>query len=198
VADKTQDRANANAQAARSFVHTNRFGSRCGWIKRRDTQSLAQSADANRCPRQAIACFAAHPIHGYRKLSVGPLSAEFANHLDWAGMSILGITSAAGSSYTDFGMTATTPMNGNNSLMGSIVEVNHDLLDQDSCEPLPGTVVRTRRIPRGRQIVRQRQQAGTINLRARSSVSVQTVQALLKLRDSLQRHIPPCFQFAGN
>jgi hypothetical protein len=82
--------------------------------------------------------------------------------------------------------------------MGSIVEIDNHLLDKDACETLPGSRICRWRIPCRWQVMRQFHQACAIDLRARSSICLQTTEALFQLGDALQSHIPTGFQFPSD
>ena len=102
-----------------------------------------------------LARLAAHSIHRYGKLPVRPLAATFTNNLHGARVPICRISAGSHASDTNLSVSTAIPMWCDGSLVGFIVKIDHDFLDQNAGESLPGSRLGARRVPRRRQIVRQ-------------------------------------------
>jgi hypothetical protein len=89
-------------------------------------------------------------------------------------------------------------MDRHNCFMHCIIEINDDLLDEDSCKSLLGAHGGAWRIPGCRQVVGQRQQAFSIDLRPRSYIFVHSSETLFQLIDALQSYVPTRLQFTSN
>ncbi|WP_292519858.1 hypothetical protein [Mesorhizobium sp.] len=65
---------------------------------------------------------------------------------------------------TQLRMASAGPMNQQHGLVGRLIEVAHDLLNQDVDEPLLGPGIGRRCVPHCRQIVSELEQTGAIDL----------------------------------
>ncbi len=92
--------------------------------------------------------FAPHTVHGHGEFPIGPLSAELANHLDRARMSIIRGTPGSHAGHADLGVAPTGPVDGDHGLLGRIVEIEDHLTHEDTSQPLFRPRVRARRVPR--------------------------------------------------
>lgn len=150
-------RADADLQATRSFIDTERLAARCLSIELSDAKAFPELAHSHRRPGFTIGGLAAHSVHRHSELPVRPSTAKFPHNLDRCGMPILGVSTVLGAGDAKLGMSATRPMHSDDGFVRRLVEVDHDFLDQESCQALLRPGVGCDAVPDVRQIVRERE-----------------------------------------
>lgn len=83
-------------------------------------------------------------------------------------------------------------------LMCCVVEINDDLLDEDTCKPLLGAHSGARRVPGYWQVVGQHQQAFSVVLRLRGSNLIHSREPLFHLCNTLKSYAQAGLQFTSN
>jgi hypothetical protein len=89
-------------------------------------------------------------------------------------------------------------MDNEHCLIGFLIVVDDDFLNEDTREPLFGARVRARSVPSSRQIVSKGQQCVSINLGPPLDLSFEILNAALQLIHTFQSTIPTALQFARN
>ena len=126
------DRPHADSQALRRFIDADGLP-RAAHLDRR---GQSPSAHAARAPERssmtiAIGRLAAHPIHRHRQLPIRPLTTKPADHLDWARVAILGVAAGTYAGHAYFRVASADPVNRHNRLVGRLIQIDHDFLDED-------------------------------------------------------------------
>ena len=82
-------------------------------------------------------------------------------------------------------------------LIGRLIQVEHDLLDEDAQQALFGPRVGAGRVSGGWEIVCEVHQRRSVDPRTHCGIGGETGDALLELGDALERSIPPRLQLSG-
>lgn len=126
------------------------------------------------------------------------MAAELSDHLDWAQLAIGRIAPASHARHAQFGVTAAVPVNGYARFIRRIVEVDHDLSDENVSNALLCSRIRARRVPRGRQVMCQCHQCRWIDFWVQNRRAVVLGNAVLEMSNALECRIPPCLKLASD
>jgi hypothetical protein len=176
--DQPKNGTDTDVKSMCSFIDADRLRPRDCGIEVRDSKAFAQGADAHGGPGFPIGTLAAHSIHRNGQILVGPVTAEFSNHLDWTWMTIVWIPAGSRTRHADFRVTSACPVDRHNCLMSRIVEIYDDFLDKYPSEPLLGAHCGTGSIPGRWQIVGQHHQAFPVDLGPRGSILIHSGESL--------------------
>jgi len=194
VADEAVDGAYTDAESASSLVNGDGLRGVCVGVEGGETKPLPQLAHANGRPGCAIRRLTTHPVHCDGQFAVGPLPAHLPNYLDRARVPIGWVAAGSYSRDADLRVASSRPVNRYDSFVGSVVEIDDDFLDENANDALLGPHVGARRVPRGGQVVREREQGCAVYPRPCGALTVQVPDAILEPGDASQGSIPPGLQ----
>src|SRR6476619_3846852 len=112
-------------------------------------------------------------------------------------MTVAGIPSASRAADTKFRVSTATPVNRDHCFVSLVIEVYDGLLDERTRQALFSARFCARCIPNSWQIVSERNERCTINLRTTHSLRLKSFQTLLNLRNTFKGGIPAGLELAG-
>ena len=104
-------------------------------------EAFARLLDADRRPGLAVASLAAHPVERHGDFSIRPVAGEPTQDVDGGRHSIGRVSTGPDARNPHFAMTPAGPVDQQHSLVGRVLELADNLLDEDMDEPLLGTGV---------------------------------------------------------
>ena len=126
------------------------------------------------------------------------MPSELAERINGRRRDIGRISTRLDAGYPNLGVAPSGPMDQQHRLVGGVVEIADDLLDQDMDETLFGPCISRRGVPRRRQVVRKLKEACTIDLWPRRRIGTQVVDSTFEFGDALQGAVPARLQLAGD
>src|SRR3989442_3378804 len=116
---------------------------------------VTHGVDAVFIPRVIRSRAKAEPIQCGCDLFVRELAGHFANHINGVETRTMAMFSSLTLLHAKFRMTATGPVNEQDSFAAIFIDVRNDLLNEDPNDPVLQSHVRSWRVPHGRQILGQ-------------------------------------------
>ncbi|TVQ57378.1 MAG: hypothetical protein EA355_04655 [Rhodobacteraceae bacterium] len=197
-ADRRADGVAAGSRAAWRGVGREGLRAIRARVEGGHAEPFAQLSDADGPRRLAILCLASHTAHGEGEFAVGPLAAQLAEHLHRTWAAMRGVAAGPAPGDADFGSPTADPVNRLDHRMRGVVEVDHDLVDQQTDEALFRAGVGARRRPRPRQVSGKPQQGFSIHPGPRGDLRVQPRDAGFESGHALRRGVPALFEGAGH
>ena len=178
-----------------AFIRLIMFWSVVGRIIFGDAETLAHFPDTNSRPGLAIAGLAAHSVERHGKLSIRPMSGEFAQGINGRRRHVARVAAGFDTRNANFRVTAAGPVDQQHGVVGRLVKLADDLADQDMDQALLGSRIGRGRVPRCRQIMGKLHEHGPVDLGARCRGGA---QILIRCSSSAtrSRRVPTRFEFA--